>query len=264
MQWFIGINGTAPNFKAYSEMAKVAVHTALLHTSLEPHCIYDGEENDFTAWLRRRAVRILPARTFLYHDLARMSERRNDVELLTGIPGVFLRVELPELQRRFGLDERVLYTDCDVFFRREVVDALAPVQCKYFAVAVESDVRLTEDVNTGVMWMNLPAMFERDQSFRQYLRDNLETLPTVGWDQGAYRDFYRAPDGAPLWENLPPELNWKPYWEENPAARIIHFHGPKPFQRHIIDSRYPELKYFTGGNYEKTCDLWEALLKDAE
>ena len=56
MQWFIGINEGCPAWRQYAEMAKVAIHTALQHTSLQPHCLYDGGENEFTAWLRRRDI----------------------------------------------------------------------------------------------------------------------------------------------------------------------------------------------------------------
>lgn len=263
MQWFIGISETSPAWKQYADMAKVAIHTALQQTSLQPHCLYDGGENDFTAWLQRRGVHIIPTRTFLFDDLVRLSERRKNPELLGATRGIFLRAELPALQERYGFDDRVLYTDCDVFFRREVVDSFASVECEYFAVAHESDVSLPDDVNTGVMWMHLPAMRRVDERFRAYVRENIELLSTISWDQGAYRNFYRSPEGVPLWQTLPPELNWKPYWREYSRAKIIHFHGPKPFQRPNIDSHYPELKFLTGGRYEEICAMWEDLLQEA-
>ncbi len=264
MQWFIGINEGCPAAKQYEDMAKVAIHTALAHTSLRPHCLYDGGENAFTAWLQERGVPIIRWRTFLYDDLARLGERKANPELLPATRGVFLRAELPLLQTHFNLDDRVLYTDCDVIFRGEVVDLLEPNRCRYFAVAVESDIVRTEEMNTGVMWMHLPEMFKLDAPFRSYLRDNIEALPAMSWDQGAYRNFYRSAEGAPLWDSLPPELNWKPYWEDYARARIIHFHGPKPFQRPNIDSFYSELKFLTGGCYHELCDLWENLLQEAE
>ena len=45
-------------------MLMVAVHTAQKFTSLVPHLLYDGGENDFTTWLRKRDVRIIPHRSF--------------------------------------------------------------------------------------------------------------------------------------------------------------------------------------------------------
>ena len=264
MQWFLGINEGCPAFKQYADMARVAIVTALKHTSLRPHCLYDGGENEFTKWLRDRAVPIIQWQTFLYDDLARLSERRNDPALLAVARGVFLRAELPALQARLGLEDRVLYTDCDVIFQRDVVDSLRPLDCKYFALAVESDRKNHEEANTGVMWMHLPEMLRRNEEFRAYLRENIDLLPSISWDQGAYRNFYRSAGGERLWEELPPELNWKPYWEDYRSAKIIHFHGPKPFQRDYIDSHYSELKYLTGGCYEELCEIWEQLLREAE
>lgn len=264
MQWFIGINEDCPAFRQYAEMAKVAIHTAQQHTSLEPHCLYDGGENDFTAWLERRGVRLIKTQSFLVDDLARLGARRGNPDLLRATRGVFLRVELPGLQEQFSLDDQVLYTDCDVLFRAEVADVLQACDCRYFSVAVESDRALADDMNSGVMWMNLPAMRERDREFRAYLREKIDWLPGVSWDQGAYRSFYRAEDGAPEWGALPPELNWKPYWEDTCRAKIIHFHGPKPFQRNYIDSHWPELKFLTGGHYAELCDEFEQLLREAE
>ncbi len=263
MQWFFALNDSAPAFRQYADMAKVAVHTALGHTALEPHCIYDGEENDFTAWLERRNVRVIRCQTSLLDDIAALGERRKNPDLLRATRGVFLRLELPALQKRFGFDDRVLYTDCDVIFRREVADCLAPLHPRYFAVAVESDTARLDDVNTGAMWMHLPALRERDEEFRSYIRAQMDDLPAVSWDQGAYRAFFRRADGMPLWDLLPPELNWKPYWNEYAGARIIHFHGPKPFQRNHIDSHWPELKFLTGGRYAELCELWQQLLDEA-
>ncbi len=210
MQWFIGINEGCPAWKQYADMAKVAIHTALRHTQLEPHCLYDGGENDFTAWLRRRGVRIIPCESFLRPELAQLADRMGNPELLPATRGVFLRVELPSLQERLGLDDRVLYTDCDVIFRRDVAEILSANECKYFAVAVESDRTLADDMNSGVMWMNLPAMRARDAEFRAYLRENIDALPAMSWDQGGYRNFYRSAEGRPLWDTLSPEMNWKP------------------------------------------------------
>lgn len=264
MQWFFALNGDCPAFQQYAEMAMVAVHTAQLRTSLQPHCIYDGADSDFTRWLARRHVRVIRRQSFLVPELAALGERRANPDLLRATRGVFLRLELPKLQEQLGFGERVLYTDCDVIFQSDVVDTLRPLQPQYFAVAVESDTARPDDVNTGAMWMHLPQLRAEDERFRRYISEHIDELPEISWDQGAYRAFFRNTDGKPLWELLPPELNWKPYWDDYSRAKIIHFHGPKPFQRNYIDSHWPELKYLTGGSYEGLCDVWESLLKEAQ
>ncbi|MFN2476631.1 MAG: glycosyltransferase [Chthoniobacterales bacterium] len=264
MQWFFALNEDCPAFGQYAEMAMVAVHTAQLRTSVDPHCIYDGGDNHFTRWLAQRNVPVICRQSFLVPELAALGERRRNPDLLRATRGVFLRVELPELQEQLALDDRVLYTDCDVIFQSDVVDTLTPLQPRYFAVAVESDPAQPDDVNTGAMWMNLPQLRAEDERFRIYITEHINELPELSWDQGAYRAFFRDADGKPIWDTLPPELNWKPYWDDYSHAKIIHFHGPKPFQRNYIDSHWPELKHLTGGHYEELCDVWETLLKEAQ
>ncbi len=263
MQWFIGINEGCPAWHEYAAMAKVAIHTAQQHTSLVPHCLYDGGQNYFTEWLRRRGVRIIPCRTFLIDDLAQLAARRGNAEMLAATRGVFLRTELPALQERLGFDDRVLYTDCDVMFRQDVVDVLATNRCRYFAGAPEGDRTMPDDMNTGVMWMHLPQMRTRDSEFRTYMREHIDEMPAISWDQGSYRAFFRDADGTPQWDTLPAELNWKPYWGDYTSAKIVHFHGPKPFQRTKIDTEYAELKFLTGGAYEELCAIYEDLRRAA-
>ena len=54
MKWFYSLNEAFPTLLDYTALVKVAVHSALIPTSLIPHCLYDGEENSLTDWLRER------------------------------------------------------------------------------------------------------------------------------------------------------------------------------------------------------------------
>ncbi len=210
MQWFLALNEGCPAFKQYAEMARVAIHTALRCTSLRPHFLYDGGENEFTGWLRDREVPIIQCRTSFFAELTELSRRQNNPSAITTTAGIFLRAELPRLRDSLGLEDRVLYTDCDVFFQRDPVEQISSAKCEYFAVGPEFGPDDYENMNTGVMWMNLPAMLRRDGEFKTFIRENLEELQKAAWDQGAYRRFFRTKEGAALWDKLPPELNWKP------------------------------------------------------
>jgi hypothetical protein len=263
MQWFFALAESSPAFKQYAEMAMVAVHTALRHTSLQPHFLYDGGENELTRWLRQRKVPIIPCQTYLLDQIAGLSCGEHELKIRGALRGVLLRLELPRLGRDLVLEERVFYTDIDVFFLGEVTNELLKTPCRYFAVAPEFDRENYREMNTGAMWMNLPALREVDSEFREYVRKSLPRLQEVAWDQGAYREFFLEANGEPQWEKLPPELNWKPYWGELSNARIVHFHGPKPYHRDYIDSHFSELKHLTGGSYEEACDLWAKLLEEA-
>ena len=131
-------------------------------------------------------------------------------------------------------------------FLGDVVPELDGEQCDLFAVAPESAQDDYVNMNTGVMLMNTARLRESLPAFRDYILTNLAELERESWDEAAYRWFYRNADG-PLWDRLPPELNWKPYWGRFDAAKIIHFHGPKPYQRNYIDSHWPELKRLATG-----------------
>lgn len=260
MRWYFALTEDSTAFRQYAEMAMVAVHTAKKVTSLEPHCIYDGAENDFTAWLRKRGVAIIRHRSFVREALADLGRRKGNPHLAAALSGAFSRIELPEIVEG---DERILYTDCDVIFLGEIVPELEAHDCEYFAVAPESDRADYVNMNTGVMLMNTVRLRESLPEFREYVAKNLEALEAESWDEAAYRWFYRDRNG-PLWDRLRPELNWKPYWGENAEAKIIHFHGPKPFQREYLDSHWPELKPLTGGAYLSELQRWDALLAEAK
>ena len=52
----------SPALASYEEMAKVAVLSAIEHTSLIPVCIYYGEPGVMTDWLKSYGVRVI------FHD----------------------------------------------------------------------------------------------------------------------------------------------------------------------------------------------------
>lgn len=262
MQWFFALTEDSTAFRPYAEMIMVAVHTARRFTSLVPHCIYDGGENEFTDWLTKHDVRIIRYRSFLRAALTELGRQKGNPHLAAAISGAFSRVELPDLVTDLGSPSRVLYTDCDVIFCGEVVPELEAHRCEYFAVAPESTLGDYVNMNTGVMLMNVDRLRESLPEFREYISKNLADLERESWDEAAYRWYYRNENG-PLWDQLRPELNWKPYWGDNPEARIIHFHGPKPFQQNHIDTHWPELRYFTGGSYEAVVKQWSDLLREA-
>lgn len=69
--------------------------------------------------------------------------------------------------------------------------------------------------------MNIPSLRKTHPAFKAYIESHLPELDV--FDQSAYNLFYSGQS-----TKLPLEYNWKPYWGNNPPAKIIHFHGPKP------------------------------------
>lgn len=68
-----------------------------------------------------------------------------------------------------------------------------------------------------------------------------------------------------MWDKLPLEYNWKTYWEENPSAKIIHFHGSKPFQKEVLVNYGDEiLSPLATDKYFEFCSLWDEYYREAE
>jgi lipopolysaccharide biosynthesis glycosyltransferase len=124
-------------------------------------------------------------------------------------------------------------------FSGEVCDYLQTLKPTYFAVAPEAFKNDYIGINTGVMLMNVENLSRNDRVFRRYVKENLSLLMDNSFDQGAYRFFYKR--GRIIrkiignkWNKLKPEYNWKPYWGKSAEAKIIHFHGPKPYQTELL------------------------------
>ena len=270
MKLFFGLNEEGSEFANYAKMLQVAVYTAQKFTSLEPHVLYDGAENWLTEWLKRKNVRVINCRSFLYPQLEQIAVRKNDRNYLGIGAGAFLRTEIPRLSIELGItDKFVLYTDLDVMFLGEVVDSLSQMSPKYFAVAPESFVTDYKHINTGVMLMNLGNLRRQDEKFRAFMLANIEMLTANFWDQTAYKSFYKRRFYGYKWNVLPNEFNWKPYWGANLQAKIIHFHGPKPTQRELLsepsetaEHLKPLLRFVTA-DYQNYSEKWQEFYAQA-
>lgn len=272
MKWFFALNDSSTQFENYARMLKVAVYSAQKFTSLEPHFLYDGKENQLTEWLRKRNVTIINSRTFLYEKLREMSERDKKQDYLAIGSGAFLRTEIPRLALEKGFEnEFVLYTDVDVMFLAEVVGFFEKLKPRYFAVAPESfltdpDPKAARTdyskMNSGVMLMNLKSLLANDVKFKTFMLKKIDVLVKDAWDQTAYKMFYRNLFFGFKWDKLPPEYNWKPYWGDYSGAKIVHFHGPKPFHKQMLSQvEVPEgakpLLPWVNSQYFELVERWE-------
>ncbi len=221
MKWYFASNNLSPD---YIYMIKAAVRSALKNTTLEPHFIYDGTPDALTEWLERKGVQVIYHRVSFYDQL----EGFYPPERLKMASGAFLRCDIPLLETT---EDLVLYTDCDVLFLKEIDLEKLPRPTQ-LACAPETRKTDWSILNTGIMLMNLPALRKTHAEFKVFIEENLPTLDT--FDQTAYNLFYTGQNTP-----LPLEWNWKPYWGQNPDAKIIHFHGPKPHDLINILNRNP-------------------------
>ncbi len=214
MKWYFAISETSLDRPAHDWRGLIlgAVTSARRNTTLVPHMLYDGRSNAFTAELEALGVTIIPHRVSFYDDLEAFG--RGQQGYLSLASGAFLRTEIPLIETQ---DEIVLYTDADVLFLRDPAFPLAIPT--FFAVAPEKIIDSYDDMNSGVMLINVPAMRDVFPAFRASIRANLDR----GLDQSQFQLFFKN-----RYASLDPLQNWKPYWNPHPDAQIIHWHGPKP------------------------------------
>jgi hypothetical protein len=215
MNWYFALGAASIGREGHDwlNLVRVAVQSARTHTTLVPHLLYDGEASDFTREMQMQGVKVIFHRVTFFDSLAKHGER--DPNYLSIASGAFLRFDIPVIER---VAKYVLYTDCDVMFRRDPDFFESGAPSLFSATSQTSDIP-SEDMNSGVMLINVPAMRELHADLVNFTRVNLD----LGLDQEILRVFF---DGK--YTPMDRSLNWKPYWGINPAAQIVHFHGPKP------------------------------------
>ncbi len=214
MRWYFAIDEQGTKGPA-GEDAKTAIRTARQVGGLDPHMLYYGARNDFTAWMEKNGVRVIDtAPSFL--PAIQQAEAAGPYKAHS--IGHWLRVAIPlvELEHEF-----VLYTDCDVIFLQHV--SWERIRPATFAAAPEFKADNWNYFNSGVMVLNVPQLRATYPAFEAHITARI-TAPN--WyqydDEVALNEHYRG-----QWAQLDPRLNWKPYWGYNSRAGVLHFHGPK-------------------------------------
>jgi hypothetical protein len=227
MKWYFAINevgaGGGPGFHA-----RLAVLSAIRAGGLSPHLLYMGARGGFTEWMEAHGVAVIDAGlTFMpaFEEATRAGRHP------ASFSGHWLRTGICLLEQS---EEFVLYTDCDVIFRR--APDLADVRPEFIACAPEFRPDCWEHFNSGVLVMNVPALRRDYRTFEKFIVDSLASTAIGHFDdQVAYNEFYRD-----RWTRADPALNWKPYWGFNERAIITHYHGPKlDAMRLILDGLSP-------------------------
>ena len=232
--------------REYDDMLKAAVMSAITRTKLMPVCVFYGNENDIYIWLVAHGVLVIkhkPSWAYQIMQASKAMKANVGASHLYKNPhmmiATFMRIDIPIIG--FS-DTYVLYTDIDVFFQRDVSFSDFEALPTYFVVGVEGakDARCRESLpygNAGVMLMNLVNLRRSRKDFLMFIFSRESISKGINFegygpgDQGAYHYFYREKFNVVA----SPLFNWKAYWEFNPNASIVHFHGPKPthFQTYI-------------------------------
>jgi lipopolysaccharide biosynthesis glycosyltransferase len=229
MKWYFAFSEAtlATGRDMWEAMIAAALASCRTHTDLSPHCLFDGGEDPFIRRLESEGVTVTRHQVAFYDALA--AHRPDDPKYLRVVRGMYLRTEIPAIECE---EEFVLYTDCDVMFTGPV--ELTGCRPRFMACAPQFHLNDRNDLNSGVMLMNVPALRVELDEFRRFITGNLSDGP--GHDQAAYREFYRD-----RIEPLDLSYNWRPYWGVDAAARIVHFHGPKPgpILQMLLEPDYP-------------------------
>lgn len=242
-------------------MVQAAVLSLPAESGLEPHLLFDGPECDLTRWFRAQGGEVIFRESFMKAQLRAASADPQTPFASAHGNGVYLRAEIPALARERGwADNVVLYTDNDILFTPRFRAADLPIPTRPIAVAPEADRSDRIIFNSGVMLFNLELWRPIEMRFREFLNQDLPNALRGDWDQFSIRSFF-GQDYHPL----DPMWNWKPYWGENSEARVIHFHGPKPFLREAIrnNTALPVQIALANDTFWRACDTFDRLLASA-
>ena len=254
MKWYLALSEKSVEDAQYSDLLRVSLVSGLERTNLRPFLLWDGQETELTRSLRRVGVTIVPCVSRFLDLINRRwstDERTRRIAM-----GAFMRLEIPSLEQE---EEFVLYTDCDVMFTKN--PKLSSYRPEFFSVAPEFDIGNYDDMNTGVIIMNVPAMLREQKDFDKYIRENFFSFST--FDQSALKSYFSG-----RFDFLPPTLNWKPYWGPAHSAEVIHFHL-KPYHIRVM-ADHPDVAALAGLRplylqHPKFCqtitDQWYSLLE---
>lgn len=227
-KWYFAINPRG--FAGSYEQIAVAVRSARRNTELMPICLYNGDDPSHVEMLKRLGVETVIQHRSSFEDDLRLGYKDD----FNKFSGHWLRVDIPLIE---DTEELVLYTDTDVMFLAEPAVEQAP---RLLSAAPEFDMDNWGYFNSGVMVMNVPALRRVHSEFVAAIKDRLHNnFRYPAHDQASFNQFF-----GKTYDRLDVAMNWKPYWGVNERARIVHFHGPKPFHVEKLVKNSPEAARF--------------------
>lgn len=213
--------------KLYFDMLKVAISSALKNTDLEIVVLYDGDvAGDDYLYLKSLPINVINHKFSCANFLEKtypkewMMKTFGRVIDYSKLAGTFMRLDIPFVEKE---EDYVIYADVDVLFYNNYNWEKLPKP--QYLLAGPEFVRDPKDIicfNAGILYMNVKSMRTVCSRIFKKLRSGIKNKINL-FDQG-----YLNEECLNVYELLPLELNWKPYWGYNKSAIIVHFHGMKP------------------------------------
>lgn len=242
IHWFSGIN--KDNRLVYLEYIEMYTKAVISQKRTNPHIkaylIFDGEKDEKTDYLETVLDVVLIPHRVSFYDKLQDHYAENYIAR-----GAYLRCDIPLIVKDIlKLDAKyVLYTDNDVMFLDDVSD-LNNLSPKYFNISSEFSKNDYTDINSGVMWINIDAMYDIYPRFKEFIVNNFDQFET--YDQDAIKLFFKG-----KMDVLDYRYNYKPYFGKKDDIKILHFHGPKPLHLSLCkDKTYPLMSLVNDFYYE--------------
>lgn len=254
----------------YLMLVRVAVRSLrrLYGDDVPVLCVYGGKDESVMQGVRDEGIALSCYSPVLNRDVVPAQFHR--------AIGAFLKLELALVPELSGEDV-VLYCDSDVYFHARF-DDLLDIRPPYMAMAREDTAPFFHNVgqmeyryrgrryvvpmpfpiwtySSGVVLFNLARLRRLDyiRNFLAYCEQNLHHIGNL--DQSLLNYFF----GKRI-TKLPPSCNCPPYRQEaRREGRIIHFHGPKPWD--IRPALWKDLRI---NHYAWFRERWYDLLSPEE
>lgn len=234
LPWVFTVSGTD---EKYDSMMKLAVESACAHTTLIPYAVIRPSEvsHQRTTWLRTQGVHIVISGSTWEQHVVQMLSRSsaNDISAShlyrdsDATIATYARLQIAHLKELAHL-EHILYTDVDVFFRKDIL-LLGNSVSLPDSIQMGFEEKNEYPLNAGVFVASIPFLRETREHLQLAFVSTQTVLDTRygPGDQGLLNKVYEKQlraNGA-----LQSDLNAKPYQRFSETALILHFHGPKLF-----------------------------------
>lgn len=232
MKWVFCINEQG-SYNHNLFLLKYAVLSAKKYTSLQPVCLFFGNNKYLEYFLKKHNVEIIkaeePEASKILRSLPTSSPfwNLNHQKIINFASGAFLRFEI----HKYIEATHCLYTDIDVLFTENF---RIPEKSKEAMSMAYQEIDVPSDYNSGVILFNLDKFKKEVYSEISYkVSNSYKEWAIRKFDQYVINSYFKD-----IVSNLDINLNWRPLFGWSDNAQILHYEIIKPFQNNYDKLRY--------------------------